>query len=144
VLLTGNTKTKIEFHLTRLRAEISDSKLPDPRKQALNEKLDELRKELENPRDGYGKTMAIRSAVLLGLGGIAAATTVAAEGPLAVTKIMKLIAQDKETEEAAAARLAPPPKALPAPEKKPVIRPKPAGPSWDAPVSNALDDEIPF
>ena len=68
--------------------------------------------ELGNRRLGYDKTMAILSAVLVGLGSL---TTIAAEGPAAVTNIMKLIAIDKESEEAAALRLAPPQKALPAP-----------------------------
>ncbi|MBV9251084.1 MAG: hypothetical protein JO320_21035 [Alphaproteobacteria bacterium] len=79
--------------------------------------------------------------------GMAAATTVAAEGPAAVTNIMKLIATDKESEDAARLRLAPPQKALPAPSKKSVMaatRSSGKGPSWDAPKGGDLDDEIPF
>jgi len=53
---------------------------------------------------------------------------------------MQLIGHDKETEDAAAQRLAPPPKALPAPPVK--AAPARQQPVWQAAVE--LDDEIPF
>lgn len=146
VLLTTNTRTKIAFHISRLRHEIEISGLSVNQKKALTGKLDELVDELGNPRIRYARTMAVLSAVLLGLAGVAGATTIAAEGPTAVTNIMKLIAQDKESEDAAALRLAPPPKALPAPPaKRPPAAPrKTASLNWDASQGGDLDDEIPF
>ena len=146
VLLTANTKTKIGFHIERLRDEVRASNLSEGQKKALNSKLDELSAELERPRVGYAKVMAVLSNVVLVLTGVAALTTVAADGPKAITNvasIMKLIAHDKETEEAAAARLAPPQKALPAPPRKAAPVQKPAARSWET-ASGDLDDEIPF
>ena len=79
--------------------------------------------------------------MLLGLG---SATTIAAEGPVAVNNIMKLLAADKETEDAARLRLAPPQKALPMPPAKTAVPASGGGLSWDAPRGGDLDDEIPF
>jgi hypothetical protein len=146
VLLSASTRTKIEHYISRLRDTIETSELPDDRKKALGEKLDQLMAELQNQRVGYGKIMAVLSAVLVG---VASVTTIGAEGPAAVNHIMKLIATDKETEDAAALRLAPPQKALPAPPAPPVktvtaYRAR-GGPSWDAPrPAPDLDEEIPF
>lgn len=108
--------------------------------------------ELANRRLGYGKTMALLTSVIVGM---SAMTTVAADGPTAITNIMKLIGLDKQSEDAAALRLAPPQKALPAPpakpaapERTPPVRKTPiatrGAPSWDAPPASDLDDEIPF
>jgi hypothetical protein len=143
VQLAPNTKTKIEFHMGHIRSAINTSNLSDDRKRTLNDKLDELVAELANRRLGYGKTMAVLSAMLVGM---AAATTVAAEGPAAVTNIMKLISIDKESEDSARLRLAPPQKALPAPSKKTMVTAIRSGgnPSWDAPTGGDLDDDIPF
>jgi hypothetical protein len=143
VQLTDNTRTKIQHYVSRLRDAIQNSDLPDAQKTALRAKLNELEDELRQRRLSLGKTMAVLSFVMVGL---AAATTIAADGPKAITHIMQLIGADKQSEDAALSRLAPPPKALPAPPpaKPPAFRPK--GSSRDAPpVQTAdLDDEIPF
>jgi hypothetical protein len=79
--------------------------------------------------------MAVLSMVLVGLG---SATIIAADGPTAVTHIMRLIGVDKESEDTAVSRLAPPQKSLPAPPQKPPpvrVNARPAA---------TLDDEIPF
>lgn len=134
VQLTDNTRTKIAHYISRLRETIDKSDLPDARKKALRGKLDELADELGKRRLNLGKTMAVLSMVLVGFG---SATTIAAEGPSAITHIMKLIGVDKESEDAAVSRLAPPPKALPAPPQKPTpvrVNARPA----------AIDDDIPF
>jgi len=103
-------------------------------------KLDELVDELEKQRLNLGKAMAVLSMVLVTL---AAATTIVAEGPSAVTHIMELIGADKESEDAAISRLAPPPKALPAPpQKPPAAPPKPRRPVLSQTAE--LDDDIPF
>jgi hypothetical protein len=138
VLLAQNTKTKIEHYIGRLKDVIESSDLPVERRQALCQKLEELRAELAAPRLSFVKTFTVLSLILAGL---ASATTVLADGPAAITHIMQLIGQDRETEEAAAQRLAPPRKALPAPNP---TTPSPArkAPTWE-PAGN-LDDEIPF
>lgn len=143
VLLIGNTKTKIQHHVSRLRQVIGTSNLPISRQQALNAKLDELMGEIEKPRLSFGKTMAVLSCVVVGLSGVAAnATIIAAEGQAAITNIMRLIGIDKESEDAATLRLTPPQKALPAPPVKTVNASRGKGPQWDAPPD--LDGEIPF
>jgi hypothetical protein len=141
VQLAPNTRKKIDHHISRIKHAIETSDLSSGRKKALNAKLDELAEELSNQRLGFAKTMAVLGAVLVGL---AAATTVAAEGPTAVTNIMKLIAADKESEDAARLRLATPPKALPPPAEPIIsIARRQAAPSWDN-HSTEFDDEIPF
>jgi hypothetical protein len=139
VQLAPTTRTKIEHYIGRIRTIIDTSDLAKDRKRSLVSKLDELMAELSNRRVGFGRSMSVLSAILLGL---AASTTIAAEGPAAVSNIMKLIAADKETEEAAKRRLAPPPRALPAPPRLEAKRQ--AGPQWDASTGGDLDDEIPF
>ena len=134
VQLTDNTRTKIEHYISRLRETINKSDLPDARKKTLHGKLDELADELGKRRLNLGKTMAVLSMVLVGLG---SATTIAADGPSAITHIMQLIGVDKESEDAAVSRLAPPPKALPAPPQKPPPVPVNARPA-------PIDDDIPF
>jgi hypothetical protein len=142
VILIGNTKTKIEHHVSRLRNVIGKSALPSSRQQALNAKLDELIEEIEKPRLSFGKTMAVLSCVLAGLSSLASATTIAAEGQTAITSIMHLIGVDKESEDAATSRLTPPQKALPAPPVKTVSPSRGNAPQWNA--SPDLDDDIPF
>jgi hypothetical protein len=144
VQLTDNTRTKIEHYISRLRETIDKSNLPDHRKKILHNKLSELTEELSKRRLNLGKTMVVLAVVMAGLQGIANETTIAAEGESAVASIMKLIGVDKETEEAAVARLAAPPKALPAPPSLPA-RVRPAG-SRVAPAraGGDLDDDIPF
>lgn len=87
-------------------------KLDPSRKKRIDEKLDQLAAELKTPRLGFGKSMAILAAVLAAMG---RTVTIAAEGRNAVAQIIRLIGEDKETEDTAAQRLAPPPRALPSP-----------------------------
>ena len=150
VQLVDKTKTTIQHYVSRLREAIKASSLPEDRKRTLNLKLDELIDELEKRRLNLGRTMLVLSCAVAGLSG---ATTIAADGPAAltniqsvVTSIMKLIGVDKDSEDAAALRLAPPPKALPAPPTPPAKTMTAArrnGPSWDT-SGGDLDDEIPF
>jgi hypothetical protein len=141
VQLLPNTKTKIEHHIAQIREVIKTSDLPGDRQRALGAKLDELVAEIDKSRVGFGKVMAVLGTVLLGLANV---TIVAAEGPTAVNAIMKLITLDKETEDAAKLRLAPPQKALPAPPAAKTRAASAGAPSWDAPKGDELDDEIPF
>jgi hypothetical protein len=139
IQLAPNTRTKIEHHIDRIRDAIEASDLPDWRKEVLHAKLDDLIAELDKRRVGFGRTMAVLSAVLVAL---ASATTIAAEGPNAVANIMKLLAIDKESENAARLRLAPPEKALAAPQNPTEVSDSQAALVWDPPRPE--EDEIPF
>ena len=137
VLLTGSTRTKIEHYILRIRDTVESSDLDPDRKKRLRERLDQLGTELGNQRLSFAKTMALLTGVLAGLG---SSVTIAAEGQNAVAHIMQLIGYDKATEDAAARRLAPPPKALPAPATKPpAVRP-----NLPRHTAADIDDEIPF
>jgi hypothetical protein len=141
VQLTDNTRTKIAHYVSRLRETIDQSDLSEARKKALRGKLDELVDELGNRRLNLGKTMVVLSIVLASL---ASSTTIATDGPSAINHIMRLVGIDKESEDAAVSRLAPPPKALPAPTQEPPpvnVNARPAASQTDRPE---LDDEIPF
>ena len=137
VLLTGSTRTKIEHYISRIRDTVAGSDLDPDRKKRLQGRLDQLAAELGSPRLSFAKTMGLLAAVLAGIG---SSVTIAADGQSAVAHIIQLIGHDKETEDAAAQRLTPPPKALPAPPvKAPAARQQPR---WDAAAE--IDDEIPF
>jgi hypothetical protein len=136
VLLTGSTRAKIEHYISRIRDTVERSDLDHDRKKRLGQRLDQLAAELTNPRLSFAKTMSILAAVLAATGSL---VTIATEGQSAVAHIMQLIGYDKETEDAAAQRLAPPPKALPAPSKATPTRQQPM-----RPVVAEQDGEIPF
>ena len=108
------------------------------RKWRLQDKLDELARELMTERLNFAKTMAILATVTTMIAGV---VTISADGPSAITHIMALIGHDKESEDSAAKRLAPPPKALPAPVQKPKAA---SPPSVRKSLSDMLDDDIPF
>ncbi|MDE1896516.1 MAG: hypothetical protein KGH91_05550 [Rhodospirillales bacterium] len=137
VLLTGSTRTKIEHYIARIRDTVERSDLDHDRKKRLWQRLDQLMAELKSPRLNFAKTMGILAAVVATTGSL---VTIAAEGQSAVAHIMQLIGHDKETEEAATERLAPPPKALPSPP----ATAKPAPQQPERPTVAELDDEIPF
>ena len=141
VQLTDNTRTKIWHYVSRLREVIDASDLPAARKAAMHGRLQELIEELEKRHLNLGKAMLVLSMLMANLAG---ATTIAAEGPVAVTQIMRLIGVDKTSEEEALSRLAPPPKALPAPPRKPAPVQKQSAPSWETASGGDLEDEIPF
>ncbi len=135
-MLTGATRTKIEHYISRIRDVVAKSDMDAGRKRDLNKKLDELVSELTGHRLSFAKSMAILAAVMATMGSV---VTISADGPSAVAHIMQLIGEDKATEETAARRLAPPPKALPAPPKPGTFgRPPPRS------LPDELDDDIPF
>ena len=141
VQLAQNTKSKIKHHISIIRNTIDNSDLPFDRKEILISKLDELVLELENRRVSFGKVMIVLGKVLMYTAGVA---TIGAEGPTAVTNIMKLIAKDKDSEDAALQRLAPLPKALPAPPVVTASSQSRGSPPWEPSKGGDLDDEIPF
>jgi hypothetical protein len=137
VSLTGSTRTIIEHYISRIRDLVSKSDMDVDRKRRIEDKLDELLSELTKQRMSFAKTLAILLTLTTSL---AAVTTIAADGQSAIAHIMQLIGQDKETEDEAAKRLAPPPKALPAPQNNPASRRASVRHS----ATRDLDDEIPF
>ena len=140
VLLTTNTRTTIEHYISRIRETVKGSELDPSKKKRIDEKLDQLAAELKTPRLSFGKSMAILAGVLAAMG---STVTIAAEGRNAVAQIIQLIGRDKETEDAAAQRLAPPPRALPAPHPSDPPAPHQGSTSKRAAAAD-LDDEIPF
>lgn len=140
VLLTTNTRTTIEDYISRIRETVQSSELDPSRKERIDRKLDQLADELKMPRLGFGKTMALLAGVLAITG---SAVTIAAEGRDAVAQIIRLIGDDKETEDAAAQRLAPPPRALPAPHPPEVPSTRRDHTPKDT-FAAELDDDIPF
>lgn len=154
VQLTTKTRAQIEIQVSHLRHMIEDSNLPKHRKKVLLEKLDELSQEIANNRRiSFARVLAILApvaAVIGGSVGVAAnLTTIAADSPNAVTNILALISQDKETEDNARLRLEAPPKALPAPPSSKPTLSAPGGygssGGWDKHKGSPdLDDDIPF
>lgn len=138
VLLTASTRTKIEHYISRIRDVVARSDLDPEQKRRLGEKLDSLAGELGSQRLSLAKTMALLAGVMATLG---SAVTIAADGQSAVAHIMQLIGEDKATEDEAARRLAPPPKALPSPPARKV--PEPAVPVRPS-LAETFDDDIPF
>jgi hypothetical protein len=134
VQLTDNTRTKIQHYVSRLREAISNSDLSGEQKTRLRIKIDEMEDELGQQRLSFGKIMAILSAVTFGL---AATTTIAADGPMAIIHIMSLIGADKQSQDDATSRLTPPQKALAAPTEGSVTA------ITTAAVTEA-ENEIPF
>lgn len=133
VKLGTRTKARIEIEVRKLRGYVEESDLSERKRKALLEKLDELMVELNQSRLGFAKTMRILASVSVAIAG---GTTFLAEAPNAVQTIMTLIGADKDREEEEMERLAPPPKALPAPKPK-FVRPPPA-------FDSDLDDDVPF
>ena len=149
VHLLENTKTKIIHHIAQLRHVIVDADLSSDKRQALSKRLDDLEKELEARRLNLGKTMLMLGYVVSGLANV---TTIAADGQAAilhiqntVVAIIKEVGDDKVSEDKANLRLAPPPKALPAPSSPPkTVTAEKKQSTWDLPGGGDLDDEIPF
>ena len=143
VQLQINTKTTIRHYIERIRVAIDTSEFDSGRKNRIYSKLDLLVIEVDNRRTSFAVAMGALAAVTAGLAVISNATTVLAEGHNAIVQIAKLIGQDKDSEEVAIQRLAPPPKALTAPSTKKETTSKIDNTSkWDA--GGDLDDEIPF
>jgi hypothetical protein len=132
VRLAAKTRGKIELQILKLRQMVVEADIPEPRKEALLKKLDELSMELSQPRLSFAKVFAILANVSVF---VTTGTTFIAEAPQALLIINSLVGADKEAEEAESLRLgAPPvPKSLPAPASQALISPP-------APT----DDEIPF
>jgi hypothetical protein len=142
VQLSVRTKARIELQIRKLRDIVKEGDLSDEKREALLDKLDELSIELNQTRVSFGKVMAILGYVCLG---VSSGATFLADAPHAVATITSLIGADKQAEDAEARRLGKPPasKALPPPEK-PKTEQKAKSFERNSPLSNTLDDDIPF
>lgn len=133
VALGRKTKAWIQQEINQLRGSIEESDLSQSKRDALVGKLDELEEELNKQRLGFARTLAITASIMTIVGG---GTTALANAPKAsefVARVIGLIGEDKEKEDAERQRLAPPPKALPD-----------HSPKRPAPFDNDLDDDVPF
>jgi len=136
VRLGTRSKGRIEIEIRKLRGWIEEADLPGVKRKALLAKLDELAAELNHTRVSFAKIMRILAAISVPL---ASGTAFLAEAPAAIHTILTVIGSDKEREDEEAARLAPPPKALPAPQpKQEPKRPMPVAFETD------FDNDVPF
>ncbi|MBW0367920.1 hypothetical protein [Ensifer adhaerens] len=102
VRLANRTKGIIENEVAKLREAVAESDLDEAKKRRLLGKLEEFRTELHKERLGYGAALSTLAIVAAGLGGT---TAFLSDAPNAVTTIIQLIGQDKESEEAELLRL---------------------------------------
>ena len=146
VKLANRTKARIELEIQRLRTIINDADIPEGKRQALLDKLNELVAELNQTRLSFAKTLKILAAIAFGIGG---GTAFLADVPQAIVTIASLIGADKEAEETEAKRLtagADRP-LLPAPTKPegpPPNQPRQAATTRPRSAADDLDDDIPF
>lgn len=131
-------KAKIRQEVEQLRFNIKESDLPESKKQALLDKLDEFDVELEKQRLSFAKTMAIAASIMTAIGGGTAALANAPKAAETIVTIIRLIGEDKELEEAERERLSPPPKALPD------HSPRSGAPKATVAFGDDLEDDIPF
>lgn len=130
------TRARIQQEIDQLRHSIESSDLPEKKKAALRDKLDELETELTKKRLSFARTMAIAASIMTIVGGGTAALANAPEAKETVMAIIRLIGEDKAKEEEERLRISPPPKALPD-HTKSQSRPQPA-------FDSDLDDDVPF
>jgi hypothetical protein len=129
------SRAKIRQEVDQLRTYIASADLTDAKRTALNDKLDELLIELDHRRLSFARTMAIAASIMGVVGGSAGAIAAAPKIPAGIAYIMGIIGQDKDKEDLEVKRLAPPPRAIPAPAARVV----PFGGFADD-----LDDDVPF
>jgi hypothetical protein len=130
------TRAKIQQEIDQLRHSIGDSVLPETKRKALLDKLDELEIELSLQRVSFARTMAIAASIMTIVGGGTATLANFPKAAETIVGIIRLIGEDKANEEAERLRLMPPPKALPDYTKSKASRPS----AFDS----DLDDDVPF
>ncbi len=132
VKLASRTKGLIEDQLTKLKASVTESTLPEDKKLRLMGKIEEFRDELHKERLRFGVSLAVLASIGAMVGG---GTAFLADGPTAISTITHLIGIDKESEDAAILRLEGPP--------KPKLIAGPVLPAKGPRLAPA-DDDIPF
>jgi hypothetical protein len=127
------TREKIRQEVEQLRVYIGETDLTPAKREALNDKLDELLAELEHRRLSFAKTMAIAASIMGTFGATAGMIAAAPKIPAGISFIIALVGADKEREDAEVARLAPPPLAIAPPSQ-----------AGRASFADDLDDDVPF
>lgn len=107
------SKARIQQQIDYLRISIENSDLTEAKKKALQQKLGEFEEELAKQRLGFARTLAITASLMAISGGATTTVTNLPELYDMVTTVVRLIGDDKESEELERLRLAPPTKALP-------------------------------
>lgn len=138
VELGRKNRARIQQEIDQLRASISGSDLPEKKKAALLEKLDELEEELSKRRLSFARTMAIAASIMTVIGGGTAALANSPKAAEAISRIIAYIGEDKAVEEENRLRLMPPAK----PKALPNYAPAPSD-SWGT-FGDGLDEDIPF
>lgn len=136
------TKAKILQDIEQLRRSIDQADIPEKKRAALRDKLDELEVELSKQRLSFARTMAIAASIMAIVGSGTVALANASDATDTVMRVIRFIGEDKDKEEEERLRLAPPPKALPD-HTKPKSAAEPA-PSGTTSNYDDLDDDIPF
>lgn len=131
------TKAKIRQEAEQLRVYISESDLPEKKKKLVERHIDQLLSELDKQRLSFGQVTAITAAISATIASGVTAISRAPEAYQVVTNILASIGDDKIKEDAERERLAPPPKALPAPSPA-------AAKSGFNGFGDDLDDDVPF
>lgn len=130
-------RAKLKQEIDQLRRSVEESDLPQKKRDALLDKLDEFENELEKQRLSFARTMAIAASIMAIVSGATITLANGQDAAKTILTILRLVGEDKEREEAERERLSPPPKALPnyaqAKVKEPAFG-----------FGNDLDDEVPF
>ena len=129
------TKAKIQLEVDQLRTYIAALDVTDAKKQAMNDKLDDLLHELSKQRLSFARVMAVAASIMGVVGGSAGAIAAAPKIPTGISFIISLIGQDKEAEDRERARLSPPQLKI---EQKTPARVERGG------FGDDLDDDVPF
>lgn len=129
------TKAKIQQEVDQLRIYIAALDITDAKKQAMNDKLDDLLHELSKRRLSFARVMAVAASIMGVVGGSAGAIAAAPKIPSGVSYIIALVGQDKEIEDQERARLSPPPLR---------IEQKASTPVQGGGFADDLDDDVPF
>lgn len=128
------TKAKIHQEIEQLRRYIDELDVSEAKKQAMNDKLDDLLYELGKRRLSFARAMAVAASIMSVIGGSATAIAAAPKIPNGISYIISLIGHDKNLEDSERARLSPPTLKI---EHKSISKPKTA--FFDDP-----DDDVPF
>ena len=102
------TKAKIRQEVDHLRTYVAALDVTDAKKQAMNEKLDDLLRELDKRRLSFARVMAVTASIMTVVGASASTIAAAPKIPSGLSFIISLIGHDKEIEDRERARLSPP------------------------------------
>lgn len=137
IAITGPTREKIQHHLERLKEEVTNSNIPEKRKQSLLGRIADFEAELTKRRVNLAAVMTV-IALVSSVVHDNAETLV--EGPKIVQSISALFGAAREDEDEAA-RLLPPPQPFKA---IPDLRPNQPQTRKSIAAPDKHDDDVPF